>query len=68
MVAGENEHVKLLGIPAHESERTIELLKATDCGCAVTVKCPDFPAAIVMAAGDAPKDKAGELLAAHAEL
>jgi len=57
MVAGENEQLKLLGIPAHE--RAIGLLNAPDCGFAVTVKRPDWPAGIVMADGDAPKDTAG---------
>jgi hypothetical protein len=68
MVAGENEQLKLLGIPAHES--AIGLLKAPDCGVAVTVKCPDCPAGIVMAEGDAPKltDGAGAGAAMHVAL
>ena len=53
MVAGENEQLKLLGIPAHES--AIDVLKAPDCGVAVIVKLPVRPAAMVRAEGDAAK-------------
>ncbi len=69
MVAGENEQCKLLGIPAHESE--IELLNAPDCGVAVTVKCPDWPARMVMSVGEATKDTVaagGPVTGTHDEL
>jgi len=51
IVAGANEQLRLLASPVHD--RAIGLLKAPDCGFAVTVKCPACPAGIVMADGDA---------------
>lgn len=54
IVAGENEQLRLLGIPLQESE--MALLNGPDCGSAVTVKLPDCPAGMVTVAGDALKD------------
>jgi hypothetical protein len=55
--AGEKLQLNPLGRPAHES--AIELLKAPDCGLAVTCMVPDLPAGMLILAGAAVKDKAG---------
>jgi hypothetical protein len=54
MVSGENEQLKPVGIPLHES--VIGLLNDPDCGVAATVKVPVWPAEIVTEAGVAVKD------------
>jgi hypothetical protein len=54
MIAGEKEQLKVLGTPVHDSE--MGLFEAPDCAFAVTVRLPDFPAGIVTAVGEAPKD------------
>jgi hypothetical protein len=67
MVTGEKAQLKPLGNPLQES--VIAWLKEPDCGLAVTVKFPDFPAGIVAAGGDALKDNVDEPVAApHAGL
>ena len=53
MAAGEKTQRKLLGRSLQESE--MELLNELDCGVALTVKIPDWPAAIVTLDGDALK-------------
>lgn len=54
MVTGEKEQVRVLGIPLQESE--MGLLKDPDCGLALTVRLPAFPAGMVTEEGDALKD------------
>src|SRR5208282_693755 len=54
MVAGEKEQLKLEGSPLQVSE--MGLLKAPDCAVAATLKVPDLPEGMVMAAGDALND------------
>jgi hypothetical protein len=54
MLAGEKEQLKVLGTPEHDSE--MGLFEAPDCAFAVTVRLPDFPAGIVIAVGEAPRD------------
>jgi hypothetical protein len=56
IVAGENEQARVLGRPAQESE--IGVFEAPDCIFAVTVKLADFPAGIVIAFTEAPKEMA----------
>ena len=53
IVMGEKEQLSELGRPAQES--VMALLKAPDCGVAVTVTVADWPEASVSAAGDASK-------------
>jgi hypothetical protein len=53
IVTGEKEQLSELGRPAQES--VMALLKAPDCGVAVTVSAADWPEASVSAAGEASK-------------
>jgi hypothetical protein len=55
--AGANEQLRVLGNP--EQARAIALLKAPDCGVAVTVTVPDPPEEIVKKEGLVPKIKVG---------
>ena len=55
--AGANEQLRALGNP--EQVRAIALLKAPDCGVAVTVTLPDPPEEIVKEEGFVPKIKVG---------
>jgi hypothetical protein len=53
IVMGEKEQLSELGRPAQES--VMALLKAPDCGVAVTVSVADWPEASDSAVGDASK-------------
>ena len=54
-LAGEKAQVNVFGRPGQDS--AIELLNAPECGCAVTIKLPDWPAGNVMDAGVALREK-----------
>jgi len=51
ITAGENEQLRVLGTPSHDSE--IVLLNDPDCGFALTVSVPDSPGVIESELGDA---------------
>jgi hypothetical protein len=57
MEAGANEQLRVLGNP--EQARATALLKAPDCGVAVTVTLPDPPEVIVKEEGLVPRVKVG---------
>ncbi len=57
IVAGEKAQLRALEMFPQES--VMGLFRDPDCICAVTVKVPALPEAIVTDAGDAPKDKVG---------
>ena len=57
IVAGEKEQPKVAGMPVQLNE--IALFSDPDCICALTVRFPDIPAAMVRDCGAALKDKTG---------
>jgi hypothetical protein len=54
-LAGEKEQVNVFGRPLQDS--AMALLKAPECGCAVTIKLPDRPTGNVIDAGVALREK-----------